>query len=613
MNGQVQAVALQANGQLVLGGTFTSVGGVVRSNAARVNADGSLDTAFNPNVVGSINAVAVQANGQIVLGGSFSSVGGAARLNLARVNADGTLDTTFSPNPNGAVNALSLLTNGQIALGGSFTTIGGVAQPNLARLNANGTVDTSFNAVADGAVTAIALQPDGKMFVGGGFSHLDGLNRFRFGRLSASTGATQTLTVSSNFNSATWTRSGGGPELSQVQFQVSTDAATWTSLGSGTRVGTTSNWQITGLSLPASTIFYLRTLGLSPTTEFGSSSLVQSVQQFDSATGITGTSVSTGNTVSTASTGAVQAQVLTAAAAPAAAVTAADASASAGSATPAVVTTTGARLITFSSRADVTADNPLVAGFTIAGPASKTVLLRAVGPGLVAFGVQGVLATPSLQLYDSAGHLVLANAGWNGDSSLAAVFAQVGAFPFGIGSADAAAEAVLAPGSYTLQVGAMSGATGAALAEVYDADSDPLAVPQQITAVNARSGLEAGAALTGGFVVAGGPSRPVLVRASGPALGTTGLPAPVLSVYDSQGNLLARNAGWGNPATVNAAYPAAAATSLATAAANAGAAALSSGSNDSAVLLTIPSGAYTVQVTDANGQPGFTLVEVYNF
>ena len=300
LSGTARLAALQPNGQIILGGSFTSVGGTARNNVARVNADGSLDGSFNPNVNGAVNAAVVQANGQFVLGGSFTSVGGSARNNVARVNADGSLDASFNPNANGAVSAIGLAANGQITLGGSFTSVGGVNQPNLARLNSTGAVDTSFTSAVDGAVTAVAFQADGKTFIGGSFSHVNGLNRFRFARLSESSGATQSLAVSSNFNTATWTRGGSAPEISQVQFQVSTDATNWTNLGAGSRVGTSSNWQISGVSLPASTIFYLRALGLTPTSQFSSSSLLQTVQQFDSATGVTGSSVASGGTVSSA-------------------------------------------------------------------------------------------------------------------------------------------------------------------------------------------------------------------------------------------------------------------------------------------------------------------------
>jgi hypothetical protein len=117
-------------------------------------------------------------------------------------------------------------------------------------------------------------------------------------------------------------------------------------------------------------------------------------------------------------------------------------------------------------------------------------------------------------------------------------------------------------------------------------------------------------------VIAGGSSRTVLVRAVGPALAGAGvanpISTPVLSIYDSQGNLLAQNAGWGNPVSVSTAYPAANPAVIAAAAVNVGAAALITGSNDSAVIVDLPPGTYTAQITDANGQTGIALVEVYN-
>ncbi len=607
-NGTVQVAALQGNGQVVLAGSFTSVGGIARSNLARVNSDGSLDASFNPNVNGTINALAVQPNGQVVLAGSFTSVGGIARSNLARVNSDGSLDTSFNPTVNGTVNALVLQTSGQIILGGSFSSVGGTAQANLARISSSGAPDTSFTASADGAVAALALQPDGKLFLGGSFSHVNGLSRFRFARLGETGGSSQSISVSGNFTSATWTRTGTGPEIAQVEFQVSTDSTNWTNLAAGSRVGTTSNWQITGVSLPGSSVFFLRTLGMTPNSQFGSSSLIETVQEFDSATGATGSSVSLGGVSSGSSVGATSASSSAGSSKAGALASAASLSVPFAGVAP---VGSGVRLITFASRADVAADSPLVAGFTIAGPASKAILLRAVGPGLGIFGVQGVVANPYLQLYDGSGRLVLANTGWNGDSSLAAAFAEVGAFPLAVGSSDAAALAVLPPGSYTLQVGGTGGQAGVALAEVYDADANPLLVSQQISSASADTDVPGGESLTGGFVVAGSSARTVLVRAVGPALGAAGMASPVLTVYDSQGNVLARNAGWGNPATVNAAYPASDSAGIASAAASAGAPALLSGNADSAVVLKLPSGAYTAQVTDANGGAGSVRVEVY--
>ena len=90
---------MQLDGKIVLGGGFWSVGGQSRNHIARVNPDGSLDAAFNPNADSSVNALAIQPNGKIVLGGSFMSVGVQVRHGFARLNADGTLDTSFPPEP----------------------------------------------------------------------------------------------------------------------------------------------------------------------------------------------------------------------------------------------------------------------------------------------------------------------------------------------------------------------------------------------------------------------------------------------------------------------------------------------------------------------------------
>jgi uncharacterized delta-60 repeat protein len=613
VNGAINALAIQSNGQIIVAGAFSSVGGVARTNLARINSTGSTDTAFNATANGAIDAVAVQANGQVLLGGSFSTIDGVARANLARVNSDGTLDTTFNPGANGAVNTLSVLTNGQILVGGSFSTLGGVAESNLGRLNATSTVDATFAVTTDAAVNALAVEDDGKVYLGGLFNYVNGSTRFRFARVGATSGADQYLTVNSGFNTATWTRTGSGPEVTQVDVQLSTDGANWSDLGAASRVGATSNWQISGVSLPGGSIFYLKVLGAAPTSQFGSSGLLQLEQEFDSATGFTGPTVPATSTTSLVSLGGITGGGGTFASS---AVLLGSPSASSSAAGAAIAGATGAagRLITFSSRANVSPQNPIVAGFTIAGPAAKTVLLRAVGPSLSLFGVQAVIENPYLQLYDSTGHLVLANAGWNGDANLAALFNQVGAFPLVAGNADAAAVALLAPGAYTVQVGGANGQTGAALAEVYDADQTASAA--QISTLSARSGVDSSHALIGGFVIAGGSSRTVLVRAVGPALAGAGvanpISTPVLSIYDSQGNLLAQNAGWGNPVSVSTAYPAANPAVIAAAAVNVGAAALITGSNDSAVIVDLPPGTYTAQITDANGQTGIALVEVYN-
>ncbi len=126
-----------------------------------------------------------------------------------------------------------------------------------------------------------------------------------------------------------------------------------------------------------------------------------------------------------------------------------------------------ARLINVSARNRVgTGDDVLIAGFTLAGSGAKPLLIRAVGPGLAAFGVPGTLADPKLEIYNGAGVKVAENDTW--DPALAATFGSVGAFALPGGSRDAALRTELPPGSYTALVKGSDGGTGEALIEVYE-------------------------------------------------------------------------------------------------------------------------------------------------
>jgi len=110
----------------------------------------------------------------------------------------------------------------------------------------------------------------------------------------------------------------------------------------------------------------------------------------------------------------------------------------------------------------------LGAGFVITGTTSDTILIRAIGPTLGQFGVAGVLASPQLALFNSAGTQMASNAAWGGGSGLAAVFASVGAFALPPTSADCALLVTLPPGSYTAQVSGAAGSSGIALVEIYE-------------------------------------------------------------------------------------------------------------------------------------------------
>jgi hypothetical protein len=110
----------------------------------------------------------------------------------------------------------------------------------------------------------------------------------------------------------------------------------------------------------------------------------------------------------------------------------------------------------------------LVLGFFIAGSTAKTVLIRATGPALTAFGVGGTLTDPVLTLYRGATPIAT-NSTWGGDTQLSATGSAVGAFAVtNTGSADDMMLLSLPPGAYTAQIASASGATGLAMLEVYD-------------------------------------------------------------------------------------------------------------------------------------------------
>lgn len=143
---RVFSCVLQPDGKLVIGGTFAKVGGVTRNNMARLNPDGSLDTSFNPNVsyydTGSqkevpalveVQSIALQVNGKMIISGRFTSVGGTTQKYLARLNANGSLDTTFVPVVDGVVGSIALDKAGRCLASGAFNHVNGVSKIGVVR------------------------------------------------------------------------------------------------------------------------------------------------------------------------------------------------------------------------------------------------------------------------------------------------------------------------------------------------------------------------------------------------------------------------------------------------------------------------------------------------
>ncbi len=180
-NNSVHDLAIQpADGKILIGGNFSTVKGTGRAGIARLNSDGTLDTTFNPGSgIGTsgvvVAAIALQADGKILIGGNFNSYNGTLRNKIARLNSNGSLDGTFNPGTglSGStdfVHALVSQPDGRILIGGYLSSYNGTALSHLGRLNYNGSLETSFYARTDEEVDAIVLQPDAKIIIGGDFT-----------------------------------------------------------------------------------------------------------------------------------------------------------------------------------------------------------------------------------------------------------------------------------------------------------------------------------------------------------------------------------------------------------------------------------------------------------
>jgi uncharacterized delta-60 repeat protein len=187
--GGINAIALQPDGRMIVGGAFGDYNGTGPAHIVRLNADGSHDPSFSPafGFDSFVNCIALVPDGDVYVGGDFLTYDGISRPHLARLNADGTLDAAFECDPaipaSSTVYALSVVPNGTqywVAVGGTFSERFLVCQ-------ANGDTNYQFYwlGVEGQYVSSIVRQPDGAFLLGGVFDHTQGEERGNHVRVMA--------------------------------------------------------------------------------------------------------------------------------------------------------------------------------------------------------------------------------------------------------------------------------------------------------------------------------------------------------------------------------------------------------------------------------------------
>jgi outer membrane protein assembly factor BamB len=273
----------------------------------------------------------------------------------------------------------------------------------------------------------------------------------------------------------------------------------------------------------------------------------------------------------------------------------------------AIDATNPARIANLSVLADV-GSNPLIIGFTVGGAGTtgtKPLLVRGAGPALAVFGVGNPLRDPRITLFSGTTSL-FSNDNWGGNPQVVAMTAQVGAFPFtNPTSTDASIPLTSVGGSFSVHLASNDGSVGSGMAEIYDGTSGFTPSTPRLINISARAASSATTLLTAGFVISGSAAKTVLMRAVGPTLadfGVTGALADPHVTLLRGGTLVAANDNW---------YEAPNALQIASAGEAVGAFALGAMSRDAAILMSLPPGNYSAQVSGVGAAAGDALVEVY--
>jgi len=475
--GGVFALLQQYDGGILAAGDFSLMSGFLRSRMARLTSDFRMDLTFDvgtgPNA--RVESLLRSPDGAIYVMGDFTSFNGQARpAGMARIGPRGQLDLAFNPplapltaaNDQSSISSsdarpsagrLDAIRAGQVQPNGGIVVTNGVgAAQSVVAVNPSGAVSSEENVTVAGAANALTITDNESIAIGGDFSTLAGSARNNVGVVTDASAASRLTNLSCRARVSPTTGvlilgfviegpdsmrvlvRGVGPSLRIFGINDAMDLPQLTLFnGAGQVIQENLGW----LSGPAATGLAeaMQQVGAFPLSSPNDTALLVNLSPGSYTAHIGGRSGSQGVAL-----GEIYA-----------------------------VDVGRSRLINSSVRGPVgTGENLLIPGFTVTG-GSRLMLVRAVGPGLVQFGVPGTLAQPRMELKRSNGTSVTTNQGWTtgfDPAALQARSASVGSFPLGATSADSAVLTALDAGGYTVIVSGVNGGTGAALMEIYDAN-----------------------------------------------------------------------------------------------------------------------------------------------
>ena len=254
-------------------------------------------------------------------------------------------------------------------------------------------------------------------------------------------------------------------------------------------------------------------------------------------------------------------------------------------------------LVNLSTRLRVeTGENVGIAGFILTGSAPKNIAVRAIGPSLSVGGqpVEGRMSNPRVAVFDGTGAAIAENDDWMTGARRQELSDR------GLAPADTRESAevlTLQPGAYTAVMQGVNGESGIGLIELYDIEQG---APANAVNISTRGRVQAGDdVMIGGFIVGGGESQRVILRAIGPSLSARGvagaLQNPTLELVNASGTAVASNDNWRSEQEAEIS----------------GSGLAPSNDAESAIIRSLQPGNYTGVVRGAGGTTGVGLVEVY--